>query len=150
MLDPEQWVAVRLTLRVALMAVCGGLPVALLLAVLLARPRLAGRPLLDAAVHLPMVLPPVVTGWLLLLVFGVQGPVGGLLWRLFHVRLVFTTAGAALARCRLHLHGGHGASNGRQRMRADRRDRLRQEGGIVPSGRGVRRLQPAQPTVAID
>ena len=96
-LEPDQWIAVRLTLRVALMAVGGTLPVALLLAWILARPRLPGRPLLDALVHLPMVLPPVVTGWLLLLVFGLHGPVGGLLWRLFHARLVFTTAGATLA-----------------------------------------------------
>ncbi len=97
LLEPDQWVAVWLTLRVGAIAVCGALPVALLLAWLLARPRLPGRPLLDAAVHLPMVLPPVVTGWLLLLLFGVQGPLGALLWRLFHARLVFTTAGAALA-----------------------------------------------------
>ena len=96
-LDPEQWEAVRLTLRVALMAVAGALPVALLLAALLARPVLPGRPLLDALVHLPMVLPPVVTGWLLLLLFGLHGPAGAVLWRLFRARLVFTSAGAALA-----------------------------------------------------
>lgn len=97
LLEPEQWVAVRLTLKVAFMAVAGTLPVALLLARVLARPRLIGRPLLDALIHLPMVLPPVVTGWLLLLLFGLHGPVGEALWRLFHARLVFTTAGAALA-----------------------------------------------------
>jgi len=94
LLDPDQWQAVRLTLRVALMAVAGTLPVALLLAFLLARWRL---PPLDVLVHLPMVLPPVVTGWLLLLVFGLHGPVGALLWWLFGARLVFTTTGAALA-----------------------------------------------------
>lgn len=97
LLEPDQWVAVRLTLKVAFMAVAGTLPVALLLAWVLARPRLIGRPLLDALVHLPMVLPPVVTGWLLLVLFGLHGPIGGLLWRLFHARLVFTTTGAALA-----------------------------------------------------
>lgn len=94
LLDPDQWEAVRLTLRVALMAVAGALPVALLLAWLLARRRL---PLLDVLVHLPMVLPPVVTGWLLLLLFGLHGPAGAVLWRLFGARLVFTTGGAALA-----------------------------------------------------
>ena len=63
----------------------------------LARARFPGRPLLNAVVHLPMVLPPVVTGWLLLLIFGVQGPVGRVLLAWFGVRLAFTTAGAALA-----------------------------------------------------
>jgi molybdate transport system permease protein len=51
----------------------------------------------NAVVHLPLMLPPVVTGWLLLLVFGVNGPVGAFLERYFHVRLVFTEAGAAFA-----------------------------------------------------
>jgi molybdate transport system permease protein len=63
----------------------------------LARYRFFGRPVLNALVHLPLVLPPVVTGWLLLIVFGVRGPVGSLLNDWFGVRLVFTTAGAALA-----------------------------------------------------
>ena len=97
MFDAHEWVAIRLTLKLALMAVSGALPVALLLASLLARRVLPGRPLLDALVHLPMVLPPVVTGWLLLLLFGLHGPAGALLWWLFRARLVFTSAGAALA-----------------------------------------------------
>ncbi len=97
MLAPEQWVAVRLSLQVALLALCGALPVALLLGWLLSRGRWAGRPLLDLLVHLPMVLPPVVTGWLLLLLFGLHGPAGALLWRGFGARLVFTQEGAALA-----------------------------------------------------
>jgi len=74
-----------------------GLPLAVAAALLLARCRFPGRPLLDALVHLPMVLPPVVVGWLLLLTFGVRGPIGALLQQWFGVRLVFTTAGAALA-----------------------------------------------------
>ena len=53
--------------------------------------------LVSALVHLPMVLPPVVTGWLLLVLFGVRGPIGMLLSHWFGVRLVFTTAGASLA-----------------------------------------------------
>ena len=53
--------------------------------------------MLDLLVHLPLVLPPVVVGWLLLLVFGLRGPIGGLLHDWFGVRLVFTTQGAALA-----------------------------------------------------
>jgi molybdate transport system permease protein len=63
----------------------------------LSRFRFPGRPLLNAVVHLPMVLPPVVTGWLLLLIFGVRGPVGALLMQWFGVRLAFTSAGASLA-----------------------------------------------------
>ena len=63
----------------------------------LSRHRFPGRPLLDALVHLPMVLPPVVTGWLLLILFGIRGPVGAILEHWFGIRLVFTTAGASLA-----------------------------------------------------
>ncbi len=64
---------------------------------LLTRTRFPGRGLLNALVHLPLVLPPVVTGWLLLIVVGVRGPVGSLLNEWFGIRLVFTTAGASLA-----------------------------------------------------
>lgn len=74
-----------------------GLPVALAAAWLLSRFRFPGRGLLDAIVHLPLVLPPVVVGWLLLLLFGVRGPVGAWLQDWFGVRLVFSTAGASLA-----------------------------------------------------
>ena len=63
----------------------------------LSRRRFLGRPLLDAVVHLPLIMPPVVIGWGLLLLFGVRGPVGSLLQDWFGVRLVFTSAGAALA-----------------------------------------------------
>ena len=63
----------------------------------LARYRFLGRPMLNALVHLPLVLPPVVTGWLLLIIFGIRGPIGSLLHDWFGVRLVFTTAGASLA-----------------------------------------------------
>jgi len=88
---------VWLTLGVAARAVGFGLPLAVLMAWVLARLRFPGRSLLNAVVHLPLVLPPVVTGWLLLLFFGVRGPAGRLLMDWFGVRLVFTTAGAALA-----------------------------------------------------
>ncbi len=69
----------------------------MLVAWLLSRARFPGRGLLGALVHLPLVLPPVVTGWLLLLVFGIRGPVGAILFGWFGIRLAFTTAGAALA-----------------------------------------------------
>ncbi|MBN8873655.1 MAG: molybdate ABC transporter permease subunit [Rhodospirillales bacterium] len=97
MLSAEEWEAVRLTLEVAARAVGFGLPLAIATAWLLARTRFPGRALLNALVHLPLVLPPVVTGWLLLILFGVRGPVGALLFDWFGIRLVFTTAGASLA-----------------------------------------------------
>jgi molybdate transport system permease protein len=86
-----------LTLDVAARAVGFGLPLAVLTAWVLARYRFPGRPVLNALVHLPLVLPPVVTGWLLLILFGIRGPIGSLLLDWFGVRLVFTTAGASLA-----------------------------------------------------
>jgi molybdate transport system permease protein len=85
-----------LTLRVALLAVCGSFPVALVCGWLLAR-RFPGRILLNTLVNLPLALPPVVTGWLLLIVFGVEGPAGAWLLHHFNIRLAFTTPGAALA-----------------------------------------------------
>jgi molybdate transport system permease protein len=88
---------VRLTLEVAARAVGFGLPLAVLIAWVLARTRFPGRSLLSVLVHLPLALPPVVTGWLLLIIFGIRGPIGALLHDWFDVRLVFTTAGASLA-----------------------------------------------------
>jgi molybdate transport system permease protein len=88
---------VRLSLKVSGLAVGFGLPVALLTALAVARGRFPGRSVLNAAAHLPMVLPPVVTGWLLLIVFGRHGVIGSWLDAVFGVRLVFTTAGAVLA-----------------------------------------------------
>jgi molybdate transport system permease protein len=63
----------------------------------LVRNRFPGRSLLNAFVHLPLVLPPVVTGWLLLILFGIRGPIGSVLYDWLGIRLVFTTAGASLA-----------------------------------------------------
>jgi molybdate transport system permease protein len=96
-LTPDEWQAVRLSLSVAARSVAVGLPFAVLVAYALGRGRFWGRSLLDAVVHLPLVMPPVVVGWGLLLLFGVRGPVGALLQDWFGVRLVFTSAGAALA-----------------------------------------------------
>lgn len=96
-LTPAEWEALSLTLSVAARAVGFALPVAILMALLLARGRFPGKAALDLVVHLPLVLPPVVVGWLLLLVFGVRGPVGAWLHDWFGIRLVFTQAGAALA-----------------------------------------------------
>ncbi len=97
MLSPDDWEAIRLTLVVSAEAVGWAMPIGMLLALVLARYAFRGRFLLDAFVYLPMVLPPVVVGWLLLEVFGIHGVIGAQLNRWFGVRLAFTTAGAALA-----------------------------------------------------
>lgn len=94
--DPEL-AALRLSLDVAGRAVLLNLLPAIAIAWLLARRRFAGRTLLDAFVHLPLVLPPVMVGYLLLLLMGVHGPLGRWLDQLFGLRLVFTTGGAAIA-----------------------------------------------------
>ncbi len=96
-LSADEWEAVHLSLVVASRSVGFGLPLAIMAAYALVRGRFPGRSLLDALVLLPLVMPPVVTGWGLLLLFGVRGPFGSALQHWFGVRLVFTTAGAALA-----------------------------------------------------
>src|SRR5579862_2515119 len=97
MLNPDEWQALRLSLEVALWSLVWNLPVATAVAWLLVRRRFPGRTLLDALVHLPLVLPPVLTGYLLLVLFGARGPIGGWLQRTFGVHLIFTTAGTVLA-----------------------------------------------------
>ncbi|MFD1344758.1 molybdate ABC transporter permease subunit [Litorisediminicola beolgyonensis] len=96
-LGPEAWQAVALSLRVALVATLASVPPGLAVAYLLARRRFPGHALLNGLVHLPLILPPVVTGYLLLLSFGRQGPLGALLWDWFGVTLAFRWTGAALA-----------------------------------------------------
>ena len=96
-LSPAESEALRLSLSVALRSVALSLPLAILLAWVLTRRRFVGRTLLDAFVHLPLVLPPVVVGYLLLLLFGTRGPIGSWLERVFGVEVIFTRNGAALA-----------------------------------------------------
>jgi molybdate transport system permease protein len=96
-LSETEWQAVRLSLAVATRSVGVSLLPAIAIAWCLARGRFWGRTLLDALVHLPLVVPPVVVGWALLMLFGVQGPIGSRLDHWFGVRLVFSTEGAALA-----------------------------------------------------
>jgi molybdate transport system permease protein len=88
---------VRLTLLVGGTATLACLPVAFLLAWVLARWRFPGKVVLDAIVHLPLVVPPVVTGWVLLLAFAPTGPVGGVLERWFGVSVLFRWTGATIA-----------------------------------------------------
>ncbi len=95
-LSPEEWRAVALSLRVAFWATLASLPLGVLTAYALARWRFPGRQLLNGVVHLPLILPPVATGYLLLLTFGTQGPVGGLLQEVGIV-FAFRWTGAALA-----------------------------------------------------
>lgn len=95
-LGPQEWQAVHLSLKVASVATVASLPVAVAVAWLLARRRFLGHGLLSGIVHLPLILPPVVTGYLLLITFGTQGPVGSLLKPLGIV-FAFRWTGAALA-----------------------------------------------------
>ncbi|PWR02503.1 molybdate ABC transporter permease subunit [Meridianimarinicoccus roseus] len=96
-LGPEEWQAVALSLRVAFWATLLSLPPGIAVAYLLARGRFPGRHLLNGLVHLPLILPPVVTGYLLLLTFGTHGPAGALLRDWFGVVLAFRWTGAVLA-----------------------------------------------------
>ncbi len=96
-LTPDEWRAVALSLRVSLVATLASLPFGVLVALVLARGRFPGRQLLNGLVHLPLILPPVATGYLLLLAFGRKGPVGALLDQWFGIVLAFRWTGAALA-----------------------------------------------------
>lgn len=95
-LGPEEWMAVRLSLQVSFWATLLSLPFGIAVAYVLARRSFPGKQLLNGLVHLPLILPPVVTGYLLLLTFGTQGSLGGLLAELGIV-FAFHWAGAALA-----------------------------------------------------
>lgn len=97
MLTSAEWAIVALSLRVSLVAVAVALPVAFALAWVLARWRFPGKVLLDAVIHLPLVIPPVVTGWLLLILFGRSGPIGSWLEEQLGFTFMFRWTGAALA-----------------------------------------------------
>jgi len=97
LLTPGDWSIVALSLKVGAVAVIGTLPIAFGLAWLLARGRFPGKLLLDGLVHLPLVLPPVVTGWLLLLAFGNNGPAGRWFAEWLGITFMFRWTGAALA-----------------------------------------------------
>src|ERR1700690_2545304 len=96
-ITPSESEALRLSLDVATRSVACSLPLAIALAWVLTRLRFVGRTLLDALVHLPLVLPPVVVGYVLLLLFGTRGIIGSWLQKAFDIELVFTRNGAALA-----------------------------------------------------
>ncbi len=96
-LSPEEWTAVALSLRVSLVATLVSLPIGVATALLLARGQFPGKQLLNGIVHLPLIMPPVVTGYMLLIVFGRRGAVGNLLDSWFGIVLAFKWTGAALA-----------------------------------------------------
>jgi molybdate transport system permease protein len=96
-LTQAEWEALALSLRVAFVAVLIDLPFAFLAALLLARCRFRGKALVDGLIHLPLVLPPVALGYLLLISFGTRAPLGAFLLENFGIRFVFSWTGAALA-----------------------------------------------------
>jgi molybdate transport system permease protein len=96
-LSADEWNAVRLSLLVASWAMVASLPLAIVVAMLLARGRFTGKSILNGIVHLPLVLPPVVTGYLLLLTFGRRAPVGAFLEHYLGIVFSFRWTGAALA-----------------------------------------------------
>jgi molybdate transport system permease protein len=96
-LSPDEWNAVRLSIKVATVAMVASLPPGILIALVLARGQFWGKTLLNGLVHLPLILPPVVTGYLLLLSFGKRGPAGAFLAEHFGIVFSFRWTGAALA-----------------------------------------------------
>ena len=96
-LGPAEWEAVRLSIQVSFWATLASLPFGLLTAFALARWRFPGKTLLNGLVHLPLILPPVVTGYLLLSAFGRRGPLGQFLDQTFGITIAFQWTGAALA-----------------------------------------------------
>jgi molybdate transport system permease protein len=96
-LSEQEWTAIQLSLRVASVAMIASLPFGILVAFALARGRFWGKSILNGVVHLPLILPPVVTGFILLVLFGRRGPIGAFLSEYFGIVLSFRWTGAALA-----------------------------------------------------
>ena len=96
-LSSAEWTAIGLSLRIAVVATACALPFGIAIGWLLARGTFWGKTVLDGLVHLPLVLPPVVTGYLLLIWFGRKGPLGAFLYDYFGILFAFRWTGAALA-----------------------------------------------------
>lgn len=136
LLSFEEYQALLLSLQVSGVAIASALPFAFAAALFLARTRFPGKALVDGLIHLPLVLPPVAVGYLLLVAFGARGPLGGWLLHYLGLRLVFSWTGAALASAlitfplqvraiRLALEAGDaGLSEAAQTLGARRFDRL--------------------------
>jgi len=97
LLTPAEWTAIGLSLRVAVWAVAASLPLGIAAGWLLARRNFPGKLLVDGLIHLPMVLPPVAVGYILLLLLGRNGPLGAFLHDAFGITVAFTWKGAAVA-----------------------------------------------------
>jgi len=95
--SPDEITAIRLSLKVAFWAMAASLPVGILVALVLARTEFWGKSLLNGLVHLPLILPPVVTGYVLLILFGRRAPIGSFLEHAFGIVFAFRWTGAALA-----------------------------------------------------
>ena len=136
-LTPDEWTAIHLSLRIAIVATMVALPFGIAIAWLLARKNFWGKALLDGIVHLPLVLPPVVTGYLLLISFGRRGPIGAFLDRAFRHR-VLVPLDRRGARLRDHGLSAAGAADqagdrgDRPQARRRRRDARRQSPLGVP------------------
>ncbi|MBB3316296.1 molybdate transport system permease protein [Rhizobium sp. BK181] len=96
-LSDDEWTAILLSLRVSVVAMLASLPFGIGVALLLARGRFWGKSVLNGVVHLPLILPPVVTGFILLILFGRRGPIGSVLDQYFGIVFSFRWTGAALA-----------------------------------------------------
>ena len=96
-LSPDAWTAIALSFKVAAVATLWGVPVSTVLALILARGRFPGKALFDGLIHLPLVLPPVVTGYVLLLLLGRKGPIGAFLDQHFGIVFAFRWTGAVVA-----------------------------------------------------
>ncbi|CCM77782.1 molybdate ABC transporter permease subunit [Rhizobium mesoamericanum] len=96
-LSNDEWTAILLSLRVSVVAMLASLPFGIGVALLLARGRFWGKSILNGVVHLPLILPPVVTGFILLILFGRRGPIGSFLDQYFGIVFSFRWTGAALA-----------------------------------------------------
>jgi molybdate transport system permease protein len=96
-LSNDEWTAILLSLRVSVVAMLASLPFGIGVALLLARGRFWGKSVLNGVVHLPLILPPVVTGFILLILFGRRGPIGSFLEQYFGIVFSFRWTGAALA-----------------------------------------------------
>ena len=96
-LTPDEWIAIRLSLRIAIVATVVALPFGIAVAWLLARKNFWGKAVVDGVVHLPLVLPPVVTGYLLLITLGRRAPVGAFLADHFGIVFAFRWTGAVFA-----------------------------------------------------
>jgi molybdate transport system permease protein len=96
-LTPLEWAAFKLSLRVSGWAVAGSLPIGICIAWILSRCQFPGKSLLDGLIHLPLVLPPVVTGYVLLMILGRKGIIGKFLYHSFGITMAFTWKGAAIA-----------------------------------------------------